>query len=61
MAVDVHAGGRRIVTVPPAQGFGDKGGQIAATLHAPGKQGVIPKDAILTYDLELIRVSIPPS
>lgn len=59
--VGVDAGGRRTVTVPPAQGFGEKGGQIAATLHAPGKQGVIPKDATLTYDLELIRVSIPPS
>ena len=57
----VSAGGRRTVTVPAAQGFGEKGGQIAATLHAPGKQGVIPENATLTYDLELIRVSIPPS
>lgn len=59
--VDMYVGGRRTVTVPAAQGFGEKGGQVAASLHAPDKQGVIPKDATLTYDLELIRVSIPPS
>ena len=59
--MDVYVGGRRTVTVPAAQGFGEKGGQVAASLHAPDKQGVIPKDATLTYDLELIRVSIPPS
>ncbi|KAL3153078.1 hypothetical protein ABBQ38_012098 [Trebouxia sp. C0009 RCD-2024] len=57
----MRAGGHRTVTVPAAQGFGDKGGQIAATLHAPNKQGVIPENATLTYDLEVIRVSIPPS
>ncbi|KAL3141017.1 hypothetical protein ABBQ32_005532 [Trebouxia sp. C0010 RCD-2024] len=57
----MRAGGRRTVIVPAAQGFGEKGGQIAATLHAPSKQGVIPENATLTYDLELIRVSIPPS
>ena len=49
------------MTVPPALGFGESGGSVAPTLHAPGKQGVIPRDATLTYDLELIRVSIPPS
>lgn len=47
--------------MPPAQGFGENGGSVSGTLHAPGKQGVIPKNATLTYDLELIRVSIPPS
>ena len=56
-----HAGGRRIITVPSDQGFGESGGNIAATLHAPNKQGTIPSDATLIYDLELIRVSIPPS
>ena len=61
MDVGMCVGGRRTVTVPAAQGFGEKGGQVAASLHAPDKQGVIPKDATLTYDLELIRVSIPPS
>ncbi len=47
--------------MPPSLGFGENGGSVAPTLHAPGKQGVIPSDAVLTYDLELIRVSIPPS
>ena len=55
------AGGRRTVTVQPGQGFGDAGGSIAATLHAPDKRGYIPQNAELIYDLELIRVSIPPS
>ncbi|DBA87837.1 hypothetical protein WJX77_012294 [Trebouxia sp. C0004] len=57
----MKAGGRRTVSVPPSLGFGENGGSVAPTLHAPGKQGVIPHDAVLTYDLELIRVSIPPS
>ncbi|DBB17772.1 hypothetical protein WJX82_010927 [Trebouxia sp. C0006] len=57
----MKAGGRRTVYVPPSLGFGENGGSVAPTLHAPGKQGVIPRDALLTYDLELIRVSIPPS
>lgn len=57
----MRAGGQRIVTVPSAQGFGEKGGQVAATLHAPGKQGVIPENATLSYELELLKISIPPS
>ena len=49
------------MTVPPALGFGKQGGTIKGTLHAPGKQGEIPSDATLQYELEVIRVSIPPS
>ena len=57
----VLAGGRRQVTVPPEKGFGQQGGTIQATLHAPGKEGQIPGNATLQYELEVIRVSIPPS
>ena len=60
-SVQIHAGGRRVITVPSAEGFGEAGGSLAGTLHVPSKQGNIPSDATLTYDLELIRVSIPPS
>lgn len=57
----MKAGGRRVITVPSAEGFGEAGGSLAGTLHVPSKQGNIPSDATLMYDLELIRVSIPPS
>lgn len=57
----MKAGGRRTITVPAAQDFGESGGSLTATLQAPTKQGNIPIHATLVYDLELIRVSIPPS
>lgn len=42
-------------------GFGPAGAVMRGTLHASDKQGVVPPNAELVYDLELIRVSIPPS
>jgi FKBP-type peptidyl-prolyl cis-trans isomerase len=57
----MKAGGRRTVTVPPALGFGDRGAILRPTEHVPEKQGAIPAGATLEYDLELERVSIPPS
>lgn len=52
-------GGKRIITVPPALGF-PSGAVLRPTEHVPDKQGIIPAGAELVYELELLRVSIPP-
>jgi FKBP-type peptidyl-prolyl cis-trans isomerase len=57
----MRAGGRRSVTVPAERGFGARGAVLRPTEHVPDKQGVIPGGATLEYDLELVRVSVPPS
>lgn len=56
----MKAGGKRIVTIPPELGFGEQGTVLKPTLHVPGKDGIIPGNATLKYELELVRVSIPP-
>eukprot|EP00200_Dunaliella_tertiolecta_P002820 CAMPEP_0202344620 /NCGR_PEP_ID=MMETSP1126-20121109/4222_1 /ASSEMBLY_ACC=CAM_ASM_000457 /TAXON_ID=3047 /ORGANISM="Dunaliella tertiolecta, Strain CCMP1320" /LENGTH=224 /DNA_ID=CAMNT_0048935833 /DNA_START=1922 /DNA_END=2596 /DNA_ORIENTATION=- len=56
----MRAGGRRLIKVPPSKGFGDAGTVLKPTNHVPGKSGVIPGNAFLEYDVELLRVSIPP-
>ena len=57
----MRAGGKRHVVVPPEQAFGERGAVLRPTEHVPDKQGIIPAGAELEYDLELLRVSIPPS
>jgi FKBP-type peptidyl-prolyl cis-trans isomerase len=57
----MKAGGKRIISVPPELGFGDKGYVMRPTEHVPDKQGLIPPGAQLEYEVELLRVSIPPS
>jgi FKBP-type peptidyl-prolyl cis-trans isomerase len=57
----MKAGGQRVVTIPPELGFGEKGAVLRPTLHVPGKDGRIPGNSTLKYELELVRVSIPPS
>ena len=59
----LYGGGIRDVTVPPSLGFGDKGISLRGTEHAPGKKPAadVPPDAVLRYELELLRVSVPPS
>ena len=47
--------------VPPQVGFGKQGAVLRPTEHVPEKQGSIPGDAELEYDLELVRVSVPPT
>lgn len=51
------------MTVPPALGFGEEGISLRGTLHAPDKEARadVPPNATLRYELELVRVSIPPS
>lgn len=49
------------MTIPPELGFGDRGLTLRPTEHVPEKQGVVPPGATLTYELSLVRVSIPPS
>lgn len=57
----MRAGGKRIAVVPARLGFGEAGGVIQSTRHAGDKDGVIPPNATLRYELVLERVSIPPS
>lgn len=57
----MKAGGKRHVTIPPQYGFGENGIALKPTLHVPEKQGVVSPGALLEYDMELVRVSIPPS
>ena len=58
---DMRAGGRRHVNVPSQYGFGEKGTSLKPSRHVPDKASVVPPNADLEYDLELLRVSIPPS
>ncbi|PNW86711.1 hypothetical protein CHLRE_02g095097v5 [Chlamydomonas reinhardtii] len=57
----MKAGGRRLVTIPPELGFGERGAVLRPTEHVPDKQGIVPPNATLVYDVDLLRVSIPPS
>ena len=50
----MRAGGIRRLTVPPELGFGEDGAVL------PGG-GVVDPGATLEYEVELVRVSIPPS
>jgi FKBP-type peptidyl-prolyl cis-trans isomerase len=58
---DMRAGGRRHVNVPSQYGFGEKGTSLKPSRHVPDKASVVPPNADLEYDVELLRVSIPPS
>ena len=57
----MRAGGIRKVTVPSDLGFGSNGTSLRPTEHVPGKTGEVAPEATLTYELELVRVSVPPS
>lgn len=59
--LSMKAGGKRRIVVPAALGFGEQGSVLRPTEHVPEKQGIIPGGAELEYELELLRVSIPPS
>lgn len=50
----MRQGGRRIVTVPPAVGFGPNETQLQGNI-------TVPPNATVRYDIELTRVSVPPS
>ena len=58
---DMRAGGRRHVNVPSQYGFAEKSTSLKPSRHVPDKASVVPPNADLEYDLELLRVSIPPS
>ena len=55
------SGGRRKVTVPASRAFGEAGAVLRPTEHVPEKRGSIPKAADLTYEFDVVRVSIAPS
>lgn len=59
--VGMRAGGRRVVVVPPEAGFGGNGYTSRPTAHVPEKRGEVPPGATLEYDIEVVRVSVPPS
>ena len=52
-------GGKRVVQVPPSLGFGSETTFIESKLKQETVQ--IPENSKLTYEIELSRVSIPPS
>ena len=54
------AGGIREARVPASLAFGRKGYSFRSTRHAE-KEGAIPPDSDVVYELEVVRVSIPPS
>ena len=55
------AGGVRVVQVPATSGFGEAGATLRPTEHVPDKRGEVPPGAALTYHLEVLSVSVPPS
>lgn len=57
----MKVGGRRIVTVPSSRGFGEDGAVLFPDRVDISQQGRISPGATLVYDIELKRVSIPPS
>ena len=56
------AGGIRRVKVPPELAFGNRGFSFGERgyRHADDKSGIIPPSSTVDYELELVRVSIPP-
>ena len=58
---DMKAGGKRHVEIPSEYGFGQEGISLQSTRHVPDKYGVVGPNMNLIYDVELVRVSIPPS
>ena len=50
----MRQGGRRVVVVPPSMAFGADGTELAGNV-------VVPPNATVRYDIELARVSVPPS
>jgi FKBP-type peptidyl-prolyl cis-trans isomerase len=51
---EMRQGGRRLVVVPPSMAFGADGAALAGNV-------VVPPNATVQYDIELTRVSVPPS
>lgn len=58
---DMKAGGKRHVEIPAEFGFGQEGISLQSTRHVPDKSGIVGPNMSLVYDVELVRVSIPPS
>ena len=58
---DMKAGGKRHVEIPAEYGFGQEVLSLQSTRHVPDKSGVVGPNMNLVYDVELVRVSIPPS
>jgi len=57
----MRAGGLRKCTIPPAAGFGDQVYALRGTAHAGEKTGMVQPNSTLEYEVELVRVSVPPS
>jgi FKBP-type peptidyl-prolyl cis-trans isomerase len=55
----MKSGGKRLVDVPPKLGFGDEATVVQSRLTKEAFE--IPSNSEIRYEIELIRVSIPPS
>ncbi len=55
----MKTGGKRVAEVPPSLGFGSEGAFVKSKLRRDTVE--IPANTALTYEIELTRVSIPPS
>ena len=51
-------GGKRVIQVPPAMAYGDKG--IKIDTKDGGSEYLVPPNAKLQYELELLSVAAPP-
>lgn len=63
----MQAGGRRRVNVPPELGFGEKGAVVelpsctdALCDRSQGGVVRVPPNAALFYDVELLKITVPP-
>ena len=55
---DMKEGGKRVLQVPPALAYGDKG--VKVTLKDGTEEYLVPPNEKLQFEIELIQVAVPP-